>query len=147
MLRNLQSEFNLEVGTRDRHSGDKSEPVDNRLVKLANSLGADLVSNDFNLNNVANLQGVRVLNINDLALAVRTNLLPGETMTVHLIREGQQPKQAVAYLEDGTMVVVERSVHVLGTDQEVNVTQVIQTERGKMIFAELVSEDNEKKNK
>jgi uncharacterized protein YacL len=110
--------------------------VDDRLVKLAKALGGDLVSNDFNLNKVAGLQNVRVLNINDLALSLRPNVLPGEHLLVTILREGNQPGQGVGYLDDGTMVVVEHGKAHIGETANTTVTQVIQTERGKMIFAE-----------
>lgn len=136
VLRLMQADFPVEVGTHDRLiAADSHDEVDARLVKLAKALGGDLVSNDFNLNRVASLQEVRVLNVNDLALSLRPNVLPGETMPVTIIREGNQFDQGVAYLEDGTMVVVEHGKPHIGKTAEVMVTQVIQTERGKMIFA------------
>ncbi|MCB0824747.1 MAG: hypothetical protein KDC26_01025 [Armatimonadetes bacterium] len=140
ILKLIQSEVEVTVGTHDRMAGTEKDEVDLRLVKLAKALGADLVSNDFNLNRVASIQEVRVLNINDLALAMRPNLLPGEYLEVKLIREGNQPGQGVGYLDDGTMVVVENGRHLIGSTAFVPVTQVIQTERGKMIFADA---DNE----
>lgn len=140
ILKLIQSEVEVTVGTHDRMAGTEKDEVDLRLVKLAKALGADLVSNDFNLNRVASIQEVRVLNINDLALAMRPNLLPGEYLEVKLIREGNQPGQGVGYLDDGTMVVVENGRHLIGSAAYVPVTQVIQTERGKMIFADA---DNE----
>lgn len=135
VLRQLRSDFKVIVGVHDRHAPDEREPVDARLVRLARAVGGDLVSNDFNLNKVARIQDVRVLNINDLALALRATLLPGEPIELHLIREGSQYGQAVGYLEDGTMVVVEGGRPYIGEVADVVVTQVIQTERGKMIFA------------
>jgi uncharacterized protein YacL len=135
VLRHLQSEFKVTVGTHDKNAPDEKEPVDARLVRLAKATGGDLVSNDFNLNKVARIQDVRVLNINDLALALRPTVLPGEILEVHLIREGSQYGQAVGYLDDGTMVVVEGGRQLIGENAEVTVTQVIQTERGKMMFA------------
>lgn len=143
MLRALQSEFGIEVGTKDRIAPIEGEQVDARLVRLARALGADLVTNDYNLNQVAQLQEVKVLNVNDLALAVRTNILPGEALEVRLIKPGNQAGQAVGYLEDGTMVVVERGGDHVGEILDVAVTQVIQTERGKMIFAELPGEGDD----
>lgn len=142
MLKLMQSEFQIEVGTKDKNVGNPKDPVDTRLVRLAKALGADLVTNDHNLNSVATLQDVRVLNLNDLVLAVRTNVLPGETMFVVLNREGQQPGQGVGYLDDGTMVVVERSREKIGQSVEILVTQIIQTERGKLVFAELADDPN-----
>lgn len=136
VLRQIQAEFPVEVGAHDKLAGPANEPVDARLVKLAKSLGADLVSNDFNLNRVASIQSVKVLNVNDLALAMRPNVLPGELLEVALIREGNQYGQGVGYLDDGTMVVVENARDMIGSTVNVPVTQVIQTERGKMIFAD-----------
>ncbi|MCW5938125.1 MAG: TRAM domain-containing protein [Fimbriimonadaceae bacterium] len=137
VLRHLQAEFEVTVGTHDRHAPDESEEVDSRLVRLAKAIGADLVSNDYNLNRVASIQDVRVLNLNDLTLALRPTVLPGETMDLQIIREGNQPGQGVGYLDDGTMVVVEQAKPKIGELVSVVVTQVIQTERGKLIFAEL----------
>jgi uncharacterized protein YacL len=137
VLRHLQADYNVTVGTLDRHAGDARDPVDERLVRLAKAVGGDLVSNDYNLNRVASVQEVRVLNINDLALALRPNVLPGESLDLHVVREGNQHGQGVGYLEDGTMVVVENGREKIGEQVHVWVSQVIQTERGKMIFAEL----------
>lgn len=140
VLRLLQADHPLEIGTQDRHAPDVTEEVDARLVRLAKALGADIVTNDFNLNRVAALQDVQVLNLNDLSLALRPNVLPRETLDLVLIREGNQPGQGVGYLEDGTMVVIENGRARLGEQVHVMVTQVIQTERGKMIFGEITDQ-------
>jgi uncharacterized protein YacL len=137
ILRLLQADFPLEVRVHDKLVAKSNEDVDNRLVRLARALGADIVTNDFNLNRVAALQDVKVLNLNDLSLAVRPNVLPQEALVITLVREGNQAGQGVGYLEDGTMVVVENGRQRIGETVEVVVTQVIQTERGKMIFAEV----------
>ncbi len=137
ILKHMQAEFPLEIGTQDKYAMDPKEDVDSRLVRLARALGADIVTNDFNLNRVATLQEVGVLNLNDLALAMKTNILPQETLELKIIREGNQQGQGVGYLDDGTMVVVENGQGHIGEIQHVTVTQVIQTERGKMIFAEV----------
>jgi len=137
VLKHLQAEFPLEVRTADKYAPDATEPVDSRLVRLAKALGADIVTNDFNLNRVAALQDVKVLNLNDLALALRPNVLPQESLTLTIIREGNQPGQGIGYLEDGTMVVVENGRTHISETVEVMVTQVIQTERGKLIFGEV----------
>lgn len=142
VLRNLQSEATLDVRTQDKHAGNPKDEVDSRLVRLARVLGADIVTNDFNLNRVAALQSVRVLNINDLSLALRPNVLPTEKLTLSVIKEGNQPFQGVGYLDDGTMVVVEDGAPLIGRTVEVSVTQVIQTERGKMIFAQTQENDD-----
>jgi len=141
VLRHMQSDFQLEVRTHDRHAPEAGDEVDSRLVRLARAMGADIVTNDFNLNRVAALQEVKVLNINDLALGLRPNVLPSESLTITVVREGNQPLQGIGYLEDGTMVVVEGGKTHLGETLDVTVSQVIQTERGKMIFAELPSHD------
>jgi uncharacterized protein YacL len=137
ILRLMQADFPLEVRVHDKLVAKSTEDVDNRLVRLARLLGADIVTNDFNLNRVAALQDVKVLNLNDLSLAVRPNVLPQESLVIMLVREGNQVGQGVGYLEDGTMVVVENGKAHIGETVEVMVTQVIQTERGKMIFAEV----------
>jgi len=136
ILKRIQADHPIEVGTHDRYASDEREEVDARLVRVAKAIGADLVSNDFNLNKVASIQDVRVLNINDLALALRPTILPGESLEVALIREGSQIGQGIGYLDDGTMVVVEGGKELIGDTVPVLVTQVIQTERGKMIFAD-----------
>jgi uncharacterized protein YacL len=140
VLRLLQSEFSLEVGTMDKLIPDMHDEVDNRLVHLAKVLGADIVTNDFNLNRVAALQHVNVLNINELALALKPTVLPRESLEVTIIREGNHSGQGVGYLEDGTMVVVENARKHLNDTISVMVNQVIQTERGRMIFAEYPEE-------
>lgn len=111
--------------------------VDAKLVKLARSLDAKILTNDYNLNKIAELQGVTVLNINDLANALKPVVLPGETMNVRLIKEGKEYNQAVAYLEDGTMIVVEEARHLLGKNVEIIITSVLQTSAGRMIFGKL----------
>jgi uncharacterized protein YacL len=141
VLRHMQSDFQLEVRTHDRLAPEAGDGVDSRLVRLARAMGADIVTNDFNLNRVAALQEVKVLNINDLALGLRPNVLPSESLTITVVREGNQPQQGIGYLEDGTMVVVEGGKSKLGETLDVTVSQVIQTERGKMIFAELPTGD------
>jgi uncharacterized protein YacL len=135
VLRLLQADYQLTVGTEDEKVSADGE-VDDRLVQLAKALGGDIVSNDFNLNRVAGLQKVKVLNINDLALSLRPNVLPGENLIVPIIREGSQPGQGIGYLDDGTMVVVDNGKSHVGETVNTTVTQVIQTERGKMIFAD-----------
>jgi uncharacterized protein YacL len=135
----LQADLPLEVGIHDRYAGSPKDEVDSRLVRLAIALGADIVTNDSNLNRVAKLQNVRVLNINELAMGLRPNLLPQETIALPVSREGNQPFQGVGYLDDGTMVVVDHAKQFIGQTIDVVVTQVIQTERGKMIFGQPAS--------
>jgi uncharacterized protein YacL len=143
VLRHLRADFPTEVGVHDRLAPDLEDEVDARLVRLARAMGADSVTNDFNLNRVAGIQDVKVLNLNDLALALRPTVLPQESLTLTVIREGNQPGQGVGYLEDGTMVVVDNGKAHIGETLDVVVTQVIQTERGKMIFAEIGGSDEE----
>lgn len=143
VLKHMQADYQLQVGIYDKYAPDAAEEVDARLVRLCKAIGADIVTNDFNLNRVAVLQEVKVLSLNDLALSLRTNVLPEETISLKIIREGNQFGQGVGYLEDGTMVVVENGQPHVGEMAEVTVTQVIQTERGKMIFAEYEGDESE----
>jgi uncharacterized protein YacL len=109
--------------------------VDSRLLKLAQSTAGKVVTNDFNLNKVAQLRGVPVLNINELANALKPVVLPGEEMTVYVMKDGKEAGQGVAYLDDGTMVVVDGGRRFIGAEVEVAVTSVLQTAAGRMIFA------------
>ncbi len=111
--------------------------ADEKLVVLAKQLSCPIVTNDFNLNSVAKLQGVVVLNINDLANAVKTVILPGESIPVKIIQEGKERDQGVAYLNDGTMIVVENGKRSIDQNVEVIVTKVLQTSAGRMIFAKM----------
>ena len=111
--------------------------VDRKLVALARTRGADLVTTDFNLNKVAAVHGIAVLNVNELAHAVRPVVVPGETLTVTIVKEGKEAGQGVGYLEDGTMVVVDQGRAVLGRTLPVVVTGGLQTAAGKMFFAKL----------
>ena len=108
--------------------------VDAKLVKLAQLLEAKILTVDFNLNRVATIQGIKVLNINELANALKPVVFPGETMEVKLLKEGKEVNQAVGYLEDGTMVVVEEARKFIGQSVRVVVTSVLQTQAGRMIF-------------
>lgn len=134
ILRNLQHDFHIEIGTQDKLAGDPSDSVDTKLVNLAKALGASLVTNDFNLNKVAQVHGVRVLNVNDLALSIRPQYLPNDVLHVKVEREGTQPGQGVGFLDDGTMVVIEDAYDLLGQQVDVRVTQVHQSTTGRMIF-------------
>ncbi len=135
ILNSMQKDNIVEVRIHDKLAPDGGDGVDPRLVRLAKALNCDVVTNDFNLGKVAELEGIRVLNVNDLALAMKPNVLPGEEMTVTVMREGKEPGQGVAYLNDGTMVVVEDGYAEIGNSLCVLVTSVIQTVAGKMIFA------------
>ena len=113
----------------------KIKEVDSKLVALGQLLNAKVITNDFNLNKVAQLQGVSVLNINELANSLKPVVLPGEIMRIFVLKEGKEYNQGVAYLEDGTMVVVENGRKLIGKNAEVVVTSVLQTTAGRMIFA------------
>ncbi len=113
----------------------EAQQVDEKLVFLAREMSAAIVTNDYNLNRVAKLQGVRVLNINELANAVKSVVLPGEEMTIQVIQEGKEMNQGVGYLDDGTMVVVEQGRRHMGSRLSVRVTKVLQTNAGRLIFA------------
>ncbi|MCS6816994.1 MAG: TRAM domain-containing protein [Acidobacteriota bacterium] len=114
--------------------------VDQKLIELAKQLDAKIVTNDFNLNKVAQLRGVEVLNINELANALKPVVLPGETMRVFILKEGKEANQGVAYLDDGTMVVVDNARKMIGKTIEATVTSVLQTTAGKMIFGRYVED-------
>ncbi|EXX89587.1 twitching motility protein PilT [Paenibacillus darwinianus] len=134
ILNKIQKELDVKVLI---YEGDFEEigEVDSKLVKLAKALRGKVVTNDFNLNKVCELQGVSVLNINDLANAVKPVVLPGEEIVVQVIKDGKEHGQGVAYLDDGTMIVVEGGRDFIGTTMEVLVTSVLQTSAGRMIFA------------
>jgi uncharacterized protein YacL len=108
--------------------------VDSKLIECAKAMDAKIVTNDFNLNKVARIRGIAVLNINELVNALRPVALPGETMSVFILKEGKEKDQGVAYLDDGTMVVVDNSRRMIGQTIDVTVTSVLQTTVGKMIF-------------
>jgi uncharacterized protein YacL len=109
--------------------------VDEKLIMLARQLSCPILTNDYNLNRVAELQGVPVLNINELANAVKAVFLPGETLRIKVIQEGKETGQGVAYLDDGTMVVIEDGRRYMSQTLSVMVTKVLQTAAGRMIFA------------
>ena len=115
--------------------------VDSKLIELAKHLDAKIITNDFNLNKIAQLQGVTVLNINELANALKPVVLPGETINVFILKEGKEKDQGVAYLDDGTMVVVDNSRKMIGQNVEITVTSVLQTTVGKMIFGRYNNEE------
>ncbi|MGH7709261.1 MAG: PIN/TRAM domain-containing protein [Vulcanimicrobiaceae bacterium] len=135
VLAKLQEIVPIEIAERDYDN--VAGGVDAKLVKLALERGGKLVTNDYNLNRVAHVEGVAVLNINELAAAVRPVVLPGEELRVVVVRDGKEPHQGVAYLEDGTMIVVENARRLVGEETDVLVTSVLQTVAGRMIFAKL----------
>jgi len=118
----------------------KIREVDAKLVALGQLLNAKIITNDFNLNRVAQLQGVSVLNINELANSLKPVVLPGETMRIFVLKEGKEYNQGVAYLDDGTMVVVENGRKLTGKNAEITVTSVLQTTAGRMIFGKAKDE-------
>jgi uncharacterized protein YacL len=140
MLHRLQNESVTPVRVTDMDVEGVRE-VDDKLVLLAKQLRCPIVTNDYNLNRVAELQGVRVLNINELANAVKALFLPGESLNVKIVQEGKEIGQGVGYLDDGTMVVVEDGETYIDQDTQVTVTKVLQTAAGRMLFARLTRHD------
>lgn len=136
ILNKMQKDQSIMVKISDMDFADIPE-VDSKLVKLAKVMKAKVITNDFNLNKIAEFHGVPVLNINQLSNALKPIVLPGEEMNVSLIKEGKDPNQAIGYLDDGTMVVVENGRRKLNYDVDVIVTSVLQTTAGRMIFARL----------
>ncbi|MFW6113309.1 MAG: PIN/TRAM domain-containing protein [Actinomycetota bacterium] len=133
-LNSLQRQDRVEVRIEEQDFPELGA-VDSKLIALAKALNSPVVTNDFNLNKIAELQGVKVLNINELANALKPVVLPGEGMTVSLLKEGKEPGQGVGYLDDGTMVVVEGGKKNIGREVETTVTSILQTPAGRMIFA------------
>jgi len=113
------------------------QKVDERLVVLAKALNARVVTNDFNLNKIAQLQGVEVINLNELANSLKLVALPGENLPVRIVKQGDQIGQGVGYLDDGTMVVVEQGRAAIGNEVIITVTSVLQTNAGRMIFGRI----------
>ncbi|RDW18632.1 PIN/TRAM domain-containing protein [Oceanobacillus chungangensis] len=134
VLNRIQKDLPIKVEIYDGDFEDIQE-VDSKLIKLAKVINGIVVTNDFNLNKVCDLQGVSVLNINDLANAVKPVVLPGEELVVQVIKDGKEHNQGVAYLDDGTMIVVEEGRDYIGQTIEVLITSVLQTSAGRMIFA------------
>lgn len=136
ILNKIQNEYGIEIYNTDTEKAlDEIPEVDVKLLKLAQIMNGKVVTNDFNLNKVAGIKGVDVLNINELANTLKPVVLPGEEMTLFLVKEGKENNQAVAYLDDGTMIVVEEGRKYIGKTIKVLVTSVLQTAAGRMIFA------------
>jgi len=136
VLAKLQSMPQTEIEVIDVEDPDsKGVPVDQRLIKFAKGQGGRIVTNDFNLNKVASVQGVDVINLNDVASALRPRFLPGELLRLKIQREGEGAGQGVGYLDDGTMVVCEQAQAMIGQEIEATVTSVLQSSAGRMIFA------------
>jgi uncharacterized protein YacL len=142
ILHQMQKDMKLVVRQFDLADSEGDE-VDLKLVKLAKQLNGSIITNDYNLNKVAELQGVQVLNINELANALKPVVLPGEELTVTIIKEGRELNQGIAYLDDGTMVVVEGAKRYINSTIDVVVASVLQTIAGKMIFADVKMDRDE----
>jgi uncharacterized protein YacL len=142
ILKKLQTNPKIELQMHDgnlpeiREAGEKTR-VDERLVLFAKAVGGRVVTNDFNLNKIAQLQGVEVINLNEVANALKTVALPGEAMSIKIVKPGDQPGQGVGYLDDGTMVVVEQGRPHIGNEVQLTVTSVLQTPAGRMIFGRI----------
>ncbi len=134
ILRQLQEDSPVPVRLTDADAPGVRE-VDDKLIALAKEMGGSILTNDYNLNRVAELQAVTVLNVNELANAVKTVLLPGESFTIHVLQAGKEQNQGVGYLDDGTMVVVEEGMRYIGETIDVTVSKILQTAAGRMIFA------------
>ena len=143
VLNRIQTELKIPVRIEETDYDDVAE-VDVKLLRLARQLNGIVVTNDYNLNKVAGVTGVKVLNINELANAVKPVVLPGEEMTVQIVREGKEPGQGVGYLDDGTMIVVDNARRHVGETIDVVVTTVLQTSAGRMIFTRIKAYDNSK---
>jgi uncharacterized protein YacL len=141
VLNHLQSDEKLEIRVLEPHvrEVDAAPDVDAKLVALAENLNGRVVTNDYNLNKIAQLRGVEVINVNDLANALKPVVLPGEQLQVKIIRPGEESHQGVGYLEDGTMVVVEQARDQIGRTVGIAVTSVLQTSAGRMIFGKPAS--------
>jgi uncharacterized protein YacL len=141
MLKRMQNNPKVELQIHEANLAELREvhKVDERLVVMAKALGARVVTNDYNLNKIAQLQGVDVINLNELANAMKSVALPGETMNVRVVKQGDQIGQGVGYLEDGTMVVVEQGRSAIGQEVLITVTSVLQTSAGRMIFGRIES--------
>lgn len=138
ILNRVQKEIDIPVRIVDTDFPELVD-VDSKLIKLAQHLGGKVVTNDFNLNKIAQLQNVPVLNVNDLANALKPVVLPGEGLNITIIKEGKEPSQGVGYLDDGTMVVVDNGRRHIGSNVNVVITSTLQTSAGRMIFGKLAS--------
>ncbi|MGS0765785.1 PIN domain-containing protein [Syntrophomonas curvata] len=141
LLSKMQKHTGIKIDIIEANIPEEKD-VDNKLLRLCKQINACIITNDYNLNKVAELQGIKVLNINELTNAVKVIVYPGETMHISIIKEGKEAGQGVGYLEDGTMVVVEDAHHEIGNELEVMVTSVFQTAAGRMIFTRKVREEN-----
>lgn len=144
VLAKLQQSTHVEVKVMETSRTDfKMMTVDQKVVALAKQVRGGVITNDFNLNKVASVQGIAVINLNDVANALKPRYIPGERLTIKVIKEGEGPGQGVGYLDDGTMVVCENSSNLLGKEISVVVTSVLQSSAGRMIFGKLVFKSGE----
>jgi uncharacterized protein YacL len=141
ILQRIKKNPNVNVTVTEADIPDVKE-VDQKLIELARAMSAKIITNDFNLNKVAQLSGIEVLNINELANSLKPVVLPGETMKVFIVKEGKEQDQGVAYLDDGTMVVVNAASKQVGKTVDVTVTSVVQTAAGKMFFGRCLAEND-----
>ncbi len=137
ILHSLKKETNIEVEIYDQLFDD-IKTVDEKLVKLALTLDAKILTTDYNLNRIAQLQGVKVLNINDFANALKSSFISGQRFSLKLIKEGKEQNQAIGYLEDGTMVVVENARRMIGKTVSLEVSSVLQSSSGRIIFTKII---------
>ncbi|MDD6707614.1 PIN/TRAM domain-containing protein [Eubacterium pyruvativorans] len=138
ILNQIRDDYGVEIYNTDKEKSLKEVPeVDVKLLKLAQIMNGKVVTNDYNLNKVAGINGVRVLNINELANCLKPVVLPGEKMSLRLVKQGKDPSQAIGYLSDGTMIVVEDGRKMIGRETEITVTSVLQTSAGRMIFGRI----------
>lgn len=137
ILHSIKKESSVEIIISD-DDVEGVNTVDEKIVKLAQDMGAKILTTDYNLNRIASLQGGKVLNINDLANAIKTNVVAGERFSIKLTKEGKEHNQAVGYLEDGTMVVIENAKWLIGKTTEIEVTSVLQSPSGRIIFGKLL---------
>lgn len=139
VLSKLQNHPNVDIRVQETKKDEqRGMTVDQRLVELGKSLGGRIVTNDFNLNKVATLQGIPVINLNDVANALKPRFLPGDRLKIKVMKEGESQGQGVGYLDDGTMVVCEQAAHLIGRDIDVIVTSMLQSSAGRMIFGRQV---------
>ena len=143
MLNKMQTDSRIDLAVQDvgLTRQQSEEPVDHQLVAAAEKLAGKIVTNDYNLNKVAKLRGIEVININDLANALKSVFLPGETLRVKIVKSGDQPGQGVGYMDDGTMIVVDQAKKFMQREVDLTVTSVLQTSAGRMIFGRLDEQD------
>ena len=142
ILRSMQKDATIDLRVQEDDLPGEGD-VDNKLVKLAKMMEARICTSDYNLNRIATIQGVKVLNVNELTNAVKAVVFPGEVLDIRLVKEGKEPNQAVGYLDDGTMVVVSEARSMIGQKVRPVVNSVLQTQAGRMIFAKFSKGDKE----